>query len=411
MIRATDIADEARQIGARAPRIANIAAIVGGVGLLVGLVSGFISGWDAFFRSYLLNYCYVLSIALGALFFVMLQHAVRAGWSVSVRRLAEFMTTSLPLLAVLFLPMLIPVLAGMEGVYEWSSSEAVAHDDTHLLEHKQPYLNVPFFIVRCAIYFGVWVLLGRFFFRKSVEQDTTGDVSATHAMQWWSPIGILAYAITVTFFAIDALMSLNPHWFSTIWGVYFFSGSMVAFFATLALVIYILQHAGRLTRAVTVEHYHDIGKLAFGFVVFWAYIKFSQYMLIWYANIPEETVWYHARQMNDWWIGVSLVLLFGHFVAPFLALISRWPKRRTHTLAFASVWLLLMHWIDLYYIVMPPIFPPHGEHGAPLHLSDFALLVGLGGLFVFAIVRPMSRHALVPTRDPRLHESLAFENV
>lgn len=384
------------------------AAVVGLLGVAVGVVFGALDGWTVFFRSYLLNFSFVLSLALGALFFVMLQHLTRAGWSVSVRRLAELIMNTMPVLAVLAIPLAVPVLLHMEGVYEWANAEHVSKDA--LLQHKATYLNAPFFIIRMIVYFAAFVLLARFFFRTSVAQDQSGDVALTRKMERVSAWGMLVYAMTVTFFSFDALMSLNPHWFSTIFGVYYFSGSVVAFFALLAVVVYWVQRAGLLTRSITTEHYHDIGKLAFGFVVFWAYIAFSQYLLIWYANIPEETVWYRPRQGDTWWIGVSLVLLFGHFVAPFLLFMSRYPKRRVGTLMLFGLWLLAMHWLDLYYLVMPR---PMGAESptSPLHVSDFALLVGLGGLFVCAMVRPMGRVSLLPERDPRLHEALSFTNV
>ncbi len=391
-----------------AARVAGVACVVGIAGLAAGVASGYSAGWEVFFRSYLLNYSFVLSLALGALFFVLLQHLVRAGWSVSLRRLAEFAAGTLPVLALLFLPLVIPLWKGMPGVWMWSAPDVVAADP--VLQAKAAYLNVPFFLARCAFYFLVWCVLARYYLHQSVAQDTDGQPRRTLAMQWWSAPGMLLYGLTVTFFAIDALMSLNPHWFSTIWGVYFFSGCLVGFFAFLALLVYLIQGRGQLASHITVEHYHDIGKLAFGFVVFWAYIAFSQYMLIWYANIPEETVWYLPRQGDTWWLSVSLLLLFGHFVAPFLALISRGPKRRPGLLALAAVWLLLMHWLDLYYIVTPR---PSGfaAPAAPLHLTDLTLFVGLGGLFVAALVWPMTRWSLIPERDPRLPEALAFRNI
>jgi hypothetical protein len=408
--RSVDISKEPRRLDGVAPRLALVAGVVGAVGLGAGVVAGWTSGWTVFFRSYLLNYAFVLSLALGGLFFVMLQHLVRAGWSVSIRRLAEMVAGTMPLLAVLFVPLLIPVIGGMEGVYEWSSAAAVDHDDSGLLAHKQGYLNVPFFIVRCVIYFVVWVLLARLFLRTSLAQDATGDVALTHRMQWWSAPGMLLYAVTVSFFSIDALMSLNPHWFSTIWGVYYFSGSAVGFFALLALLVTFVQRSGRLPHVVTIEHFHDMGKLLFAFVVFWAYIAFSQYMLIWYANIPEETVWFQPRQGDRWWLGVSLLLLFGHFIAPFLALISRVPKRRKQWLVAAAVWMLLMHWLDLYYIVVPPT-AGHAAHARMLAATDVLLLVGLAGLFMFSLLRQMGRYSLIPERDPRLNEALTFQNV
>jgi hypothetical protein len=373
--------------------------------LLVAVRLGQRTGWAVFFRSYLLDYCFVLSLALGALFFVMLQHLTRAGWSVSVRRLAELAAGTMPLLAVLFVPLLVPLMGGMASVWPWTSPDAAAHDASGLLQHKQPYLNVHFFILRCVVYFATWIALARFFLRISVAQDATGDPRLTQRMQWWSGPGMVLYGLTVTFFAIDALMSLHPHWYSTIFGVHFFSGCLVGFFALLALLMYGVQRAGALTQAIGVEHYHDVGKLAFGFVVFWAYIAFSQYLLIWYANLPEETAWYRPRQGDTWWTGVSLLLLFGHFVAPFIALLSRWPKRRKGLLAAAAAWLLVMHWLDLYYLVGPR---PHGAESAtaPLHGTDIALLVGLGGLFLFALLRLMTRHALLAERDPRLAEAL-----
>jgi hypothetical protein len=401
---AANVTTERRRMGGGATRVAACAGVIGVLGLAAGVLLGRWAGWDVFFRSYLLNYCFVLSLALGALFFVLLQHLTRAGWSVSLRRLAEFVAATLPLLAVLFLPLLLPLVTGMEGVWAWTSPDAVAQDASGVLRHKQPYLNVPFFIVRAVIYFAVWAGLARYFLRKSVAQDATGDPRLTLRMQWWSAPGTLLYALTVTFFAIDALMSLNPHWYSTIFGVYFFSGCVVGFFALLALLTYCVQRAGGLTQSVTAEHYHDVGKLAFGFVVFWAYIAFSQYLLIWYADIPEETAWYRPRQAAPWWIGVSLVLLFGHFVAPFVALLSRWPKRRKGLLAAAGAWLLAMHWLDLYYLAAP-------AGAAGLAATDVALFVGLGGVFVFAIVRRMTRYALLPARDPRLGEALALQNV
>ena len=402
-----DAANEQRRLDTAAPYACLGAGVIGVGGLAVGVLVGWQSGWVVFFRSYLLNYCFFASLALGALFFVVLQHLTRAGWSVSVRRLAEFVAATLPLLAVLFLPLLVPAITGMEGVWEWTNKEAVARNA--LLQHKQPYLNVPFFIVRVAICFILWTWLARFYLKCSVEQDTSGDPNLTLRMQWWSGPAMLLYALTATVFAIDVVMSLNPHWYSTIFPVYVWSGGVVGFFALLGLLVYAIQRSGRLTRSITVEHYHDIGKLAFGFVVFWAYIAFSQYMLMWYANIPEETVWYRPREGDTWWIGVSLVLLFGHFVGPFLALLSRYPKRRPGMLAVACAWLLLMHWLDVYYLVAPH---PHGVGDpTPLHATDGLLLVGLGGLFAYAIFRPMRRYALLPERDPRLHEALRFENI
>ena len=399
-----DIANEPRHLGDAATSLARMAGMVGLVGLGASVVIAVATDWEPFFRSYLVNYCYFLSLSLGALFFVLLQHLTRSGWSVVVRRVAETIGGALPLMALLFIPILVTVLVGYEKLYPWSDPPA----DDALLAEKRAFLNPPFFAVRCVIYFGVWIWLAGYCFKRSVEQDASGDPHLTTRMQRLSAPGMILFAFTITFAAFDFLMSLNPHWFSTIFGVYYFAGATVGFFALLALTMVLLQRSGRLTKVITTEHFHDVGKLVFAFVVFWAYIAYCQYMLIWYANMPEETIWYAARQAGPWAV-VTLALLFGHFFVPFLGLISRFPKRRTGLLACGAVWVLLMHWLDLLWLVKP------GAHGAgaeqfPLHLLDLTSFVGIGGLFVAAVVRKMGSCSLIPERDPRLGESLGFEN-
>jgi hypothetical protein len=199
---------------------------------------------------------------------------------------------------------------------------------------------------------------------------------------------------------------MDPHWYSTMFGVYYFAGAAVGIFALLPIMAVLTQRSGRLTRAIHDEHYHDLGKQLFGYVVFWAYIAFSQYMLMWYGDIPEETSWYLRRQRNGWEV-LSLLLLFGHFVLPFVALMSRVPKRRPKVLAAMGVWILLMHWADLHWLVMPELHP----EGFAFHLMDVACLVGLGGLFAAVVLKRLSGRSLIPEKDPRLAESLAFENV
>ncbi len=353
-----------------------------------------------FFHSWLLNAAFYTSLSLGALFLVPIFHVTRAGWAVAVRRLAEVFGANFAVLAVLW----VPVLLGIDTLYEWADPLAVENDP--LLSHKAPYLNVPFFVLRTVGFLGLWWLLGRYLLHRSTEQDATGDPVLTLRLERASAPALLLLALTATFAAFDWIMALEPRWYSTIFGVYFFSGAMVGVLAALPLVALGLQRAGRLRGVVTVEHYHDLGKLLFAFVVFWGYIAFSQFLLIWYGNIPEETQWYR-RRLSDGWENLALVLLAGHLLIPFFGLLSRHAKRRTGVLAFWSAWLLAMHWLDLYWLVMPAVKQPLGFSGA---MVDGLLAVGMGALYLAGAARIAATRCLVPRRDPRLVESLVFEN-
>jgi len=388
---------EQRHLGAVGERLWKGAALIGviAIGVSLGIAAATPDGWRRFFFAYLLAFAYVLSLALGSLYFVLLHHLTNSGWSVVVRRIAELFAGTLPFLAVLGLPLLF----GAGELYPWArAGYAGAHA-------KAAYLNVPFFATRWVVYFAVWGALGRFYLRRSLAQDVSGDVSLTVTMRRWSAPAMIAFAVTLSFAAFDLLMSLDPGWYSTIFGVYYFAGAAVGVYALLPLASFLLQRAGFIRRSVTVEHYHDLGKLLFGFVVFWAYIAFSQYMLQWYANLPEETHWFVVRQQHGWgWVGLALV--FGHFLIPFVALLSRAPKRRPPFLAAVAAWVLVMHWVDLYWLVMPAASPA----SPALHVVDLTVLVGLVSLLVAAAAFVARGRALVPEGDPRLEESLAFEN-
>ena len=399
---------------------------VGGVGLACALMLGVgkQDGWRSFFHCYLTAFLFLLTLSLGALFFVILQHLTRAGWSVTVRRVAELIAGNLPLLAVMALPIVLATALGSGALYPWANHETFAreflekdrlHAMEELLHRKQAYLNPVFFALRCVFYFAVWILLARYFLKRSTEQDVSGDPALTTRMESVSAPGMLLFALTITFAAFDLVMSLDPFWFSTIFGVYVFSGSVVGFLAFLALALLFLQRRGRLPGRVTVEHYHDLGKLLFAFVFFWGYIAFSQYLLIWYANLTEETGWYRLRQTGGW-TGLSVALLFGHFIVPFVGLISRHAKRRVAILSFWSVWLLVFHYLDLYYLAMPQLMLRQAGWDAVLAQDttfqplDVACLTGLGGIYLAVLVHRARACRLMPVKDPRLNESLAFEN-
>ncbi len=390
-------------LGAGTSRLFTIAGGIGLGCLILTMILAFAMGEGAptqFAFSYLVNFCFFLSVSLGALIFVALQHLVRAGWSVVVRRIAELLAGNLILMAVL----LLPVLLSMKALYHWTDAEYVAHDP--ILQGKTPYLNIPFFLVRCVLYFGIWIWLSRFFLDHSTQQDKSGDVKLTLSMEGRSAPAVLLFFLTASFASYDLIMSLNAHWFSTIFGVYFMGGCMVAIMSTLALVALILQRAGLLAKTINTEHYHDLGKFLFGFVFFWGYIAFSQYMLIWYANIPETTPWFLVRQEGGWfWVAITLV--FGHFFIPFLGLLSRHVKRCRFALAFWAMWVLVMHWLDLYWLIMPE----HSPDAVPFGLLDVGCFIGIGGIYVAGFIRLAQARALVPVKDPRLSESLAFKNI
>ncbi len=383
-----------------------IGALLGVAGIGAAAAMGWTSGRFAF--AYLTAYMYWLSIALGGLFFVIIQFAARAGWSVLVRRVAENIAATMPLFAILF----IPILLNMEHLYHhW------LHPDPNdaVLAHKAGYLNKTFFLIRAALYFVTWVGLALFFHSQSTRQDQDGDIRHTSKMQMMSYPAIALFGLSITFAAIDWIKTIDPHWFSTMWGVYYFSGAVLGFFAIFGLLTVLMTREGNdlFHGTVTVEHRHDIGKFTFGFVVFWTYIAFSQYFLIWYASIPEETVWFKHHLAGNWET-VGYVLIGGHFILPFLFLMSRHIKRNRTFYTMGAVWLLFMHWVDLYWNIMPMFVP----HGAPAdYHSHFALspedilaFVGVGGLFFAAFAFMLRRQAIVPIRDPRLGESLRFEN-
>ena len=379
------------------------AAVIGVTALVAVLLGDEARRQFAF--SYLLSLCFFLSITLGALFFVMIQHLTRAGWSVVVRRLAENVTQAFLPLGVLFLPILLAVALGNDDLYPWVTGERIPAGEQALLAHKVPYLNRPFFLVRGLVFFAAWIGLARFFYRHSTRQDEDGNPQHTIEMQKVATWGIAVFALTLTFAAIDWIMTLYPVWFSTMWGVYFFAAGVFGFYAVLPIYAMILQSLGKLKPAVTVEHYHDIGKLLFGFMCFWAYIAFSQYFLIWYANVPEETVWYAVRQSHGWQF-ISLLLVAGHFAIPFLGMMSRWVKRSRPALFGWAAAMLVMHWLDMYWMIMPNLHDKMPWVGP----FDVVCLLGVGLVVVATVVKATAAHNLLPVRDPWLKESLAFHN-
>ncbi|MFZ9888001.1 MAG: hypothetical protein ACO3JL_10905, partial [Myxococcota bacterium] len=346
----------------------------------------------------------VLSISLGGLIFVMIQHVVRAGWSAVIRRVAETAARSVWVMALLFLP--IAIFA--HDIFPWTHEE---HMDA-ILQKKAPYLNATFFYVRAALYFGIWIGLSWFLHKTSVSMDfgSKEENDKKQRLLWKvSSAGVLLYALSQSFAAFDWLMSLQPHWYSTMFGVYYFAGSMLGLYSFVSLVMLGLQRAGLAKTAVTTEHYHDLGKFIFGHTVFWAYIAFSQFMLIWYANIPEEVeFYYHRVHPEHGWAVLSYALPVMNFFVPFFFLLSRHVKRSRVGLVAGAVYTLIVHVLDIFWLVMPTAEGVHFPNS--LLWIDVAALVGVGSIFLAVFAWHFSKHRVVAVSDPRIEESLVHEN-
>jgi hypothetical protein len=386
----TDIA----AIVSRWTRIPLALMALGGLGAAAGAVAnpkqlGF---------SYLLSFMFFLSLCLGGLFLVLVHHLFDAGWSVPIRRVAEHMACLAAVLAVLYIPL--ALLAPQ--IYSWMDP---AQAD-HALRAKSGYLNKPFFYLRAAALFAIWIGLSWRLRHWSLQQDATGAAVCTYRMRRLAAAGVFLFAVSLTLAAIDWMKSLQHQWFSTMYGVYYFAGSVWVTLATVYLVAAWLKQAGPLKDLIQPRQLHDVGVLLFAFTVFYAYIHFSQYIIIWNANLPEETFWYALRE-KGWWWGVGLVLVFGHFLLPFLLLLRIDGKLKLTLMLPLCLWAWLMHLADISYNVLPPL---HLE-GFPWRWTDLACFAFMGGALGFVFLRSLARHPVYPLKDPRLKESLTIHEV
>jgi hypothetical protein len=428
------------------------AAAVGALGLAVAAF-GYKTDPVRFAHSYLFGFVVALTLALGNLFFVLVLYMTKAAWGVTVRRIAELFMRPMGVLVLLVIP-LVPMVSQLfpwagaknaeaEASAEVSAEPGSAHDkvsplaeargiaareplamreqpladakrmqaaeeasETKIVAHKRFFLSRQFFLGRLFLYAVVWCWLAYRYFQWSNEQDTSKALANTAAAQRFAPVALILFATTLSFFAFDWLLSLDATWYSTIFGVYVFAQCALFQMAVLILVTLMLRRSGLLGDAVNVEHYHDMGKLLFGWIVFWSYIAFAQFFLTWYANIPDEVAWFHKRWHDNGgtWKGVSLALVAFHFFVPFWFLLSRNIKRRLPLLAAGAACMVVMHVVEVYWIIMPNLGPL-----AP-NLIDLGCLVGVGGIYLSAVLRGMVEHSLVPVGDPRLTRALEFEN-
>ena len=400
---------DSRWTAGRRPLVMLLIAAGVGAAAVVAHAARSDHGYRRFMLAYLVAFAFILSLSLGGLFFVFIQHLTHAGWSVLIRRFAETLAANMPIVAVLFVPIAVSILFGHGEVYPWAGHGGEAG---HAANNKAAYLNPTFFVARWAAFLAIWSVMALFFWRHSTRQDADGDHHHTIKMERIAAPAAIILGLTLTLGAFDLLMSLDPHWYSTMFGVYYFIGGVVGALAAIILLVLGLQRAGMLTRAIGQAHYLDLGRLLFAFMFFWAYIAFSQYMLLWYANMPETTGWLRTRGIStahgdaNAWSWVAIVLLFGHFLIPFAVLMSRHVKARPGLLALAAGWMLVMHYLDLAWIVMP-------ELGQDLYLGmvEWGTMLAVAAVYLIAIFRRLSRHSLVPLGDPRIPESAAHESV
>jgi hypothetical protein len=358
--------------------------------------------------SYLVGVGAVLAISLAAMILVMVFHLVNAGWVATTRRQFENLMSLAPVALFMLLPVIIlEVLFTRGALWEWLTP-GIARTDP-LIEAKSGYLNAPFFIVRFVLYALLWTVLSMSLRAYSVEQDRSGDRFLSSKARFMSAWGLPLTALTTAFAGFDYFMSLEPHFFSTMWGVYIFAGGAVACMAVIVLTFSALRFVGRLSGLVTEEHFHDLGKLLFAFTCFWAYIAFSQYFLIWYGNIPEETFWIAERTTGEW-KGTGIFLAVGHFIIPFLFLLPRSIKRRPQLVAIGAAWILFMHVMDYVWIVRPILH--HGDH-APTPATwwlDIAGVLGVFGVFFGLYVARLGAGPLTALKDPKLPEAMSHQN-
>jgi len=353
--------------------------------------------------NYLMGSVFFLSLGLGGLFFVALQNVTSARWSVVIRRVAEAMSLTLPVAALLIFILYL----GAHNLYEWTHEEVVAKDP--ILHGKSAFLNYGFFGLRLLAYFLIWIASAFYMARNSIKQDKSGDVDYTHKNKKYSAPILVLFGLTVSFAGFDLLMSLEPHWFSTIFGIYFFAGLFQAGLAMLYVLCWLLYRSGVLKGFVTMDHFHDINRMLFGFSVFWAYIGFSQYLLIWYAALPEEMCFYVIRSQQGWeWI--SLGLLFVRFIFPFFAFTTFKSKRNFKWGLIVSGVVLFGQWLDIFWVAQPAMrLMHHGELHGP-HIGLVEIGVGLGALALFCLAAGfvMQRIQMVAIKDPRLELSTDY---
>jgi hypothetical protein len=393
-------------------KVGSIALWVGGAGIALSILGFFFYSSSRVSLSWLISVMFWLSIGLGMLFMVMIHHIFDAGWSTILRRPLEHGLASLPWIGLLFAPLILISLFYGEGglIWKWMASDLPPVAGDVLYQKKSAYLNNSFFVIRFILFFGIWIGLAWAFRKASFSQDVDGASKWTSVSRKLAAAGLILGALTVSFASMDWIKSLDYHWFSTMFGVWFFSGSMRAALAVTLIICVVLVKFGPFEGIFKQSHMYELGRLMLAFTIFWAYISFSQYFLILNANIPEETFWYVTREEGNWW-NVGLVLIFCNFFVPFVFLLFYPSKVNNRSMVGISIWILFFHLIDLYYYILPSkLVDWIPVYNFPIFdvalFWDVAALAGVGGICVWAFLRSLTTQSFIPVRDPRILESV-----
>ncbi len=384
-------------------RTFTLAAGLGVAGLVATAIGYAVGGAErpVILAGYLVAFAYWLGIAIAASIWNAIFHASAARWMTVFRRVFESMGAAIPVFVVLFLP----IALGMPVLFPWvNPSNKMSHEQLELLTHKAAWLNVPGFLVRAVIYFAIWVVVNQLLRGWSLRQDAEGGLEPTKRMRRYGSGALPFLGLSITFAGFDWLMSVDPFWFSTIFGAYYFAGSFLSCIALLTVIAVRTRNEQRqFGGLVTRHHTHNLGKLMLAFTAFWTYIAFSQFMLIWIANLPEEAAWYVVR-MRGGWQGVGIFLIVTHFIIPFFTLLSRGLKFNPRGLAFVAVWILVVHWVDLTWLVMPALHP----EGFYVHWTAIPAMIGVGGVAIAFARWRAAGHFTLPVKDPYLTDSLRY---
>ena len=373
-------------------RLQSRALVVGGVGALL-LVMGALTSVQQFYQSYLLGFLFWMLFALGCLGVLLLHHLVSGAWGHVIQRMAESGARTLPFMAVLF----VPLLFGMHNLFPWSIPDVV--EASHVLHKKTAYLNVPFFIVRSVIFFILWSAVAYMLSAWSRKQDETADPLITRRIRKIAGPALVLFVLTATLAGVDWMMSLEPEWYSTIYGMHFIVGAALSTFAFCIIGIRFLSDHKPFSDVLTTRHYHHLGNLLFAFTILWAYMSFSQYIIIWSGNQVDDNFWY-IRRLGTGWQATAVVLLVGHFFIPFFVLLSRKTKRIVHNLSLIAAWIIIMRLVDVFWLIMPAF----GDHQFRIHWLNIVAPITIGGIWLAIFIWQLKGHALLPLHDPRFNE-------